>query len=467
MWKSGFRSALGARLLSALGAGLLALPIAGDACSRGATPPPPATRAPAPPASIPLLGADSGPAPSLRKDLNVVLITIDCLRADMPWAGYERPIAPRLTELAKGAVVYTSAYSLSSYTSMSVGGLLSGRLPGELDRDGYFFGTYGNQNLFFPERLQAAGIRTVSAHAHGYFKNSGLAQGFDVWELVPDLKWDNLTDENVTSPRLEQIAEKLLGDPALAERRFFAWFHFVDPHDRYMAHSGIDWGPKLRDRYDAEVTFTDEHIGKLVDFVRARPYGARTAFIVTSDHGEAFGEHKQFLHGFELWEPLVRVPLFFVVPGAAAHQVKANRGAIDLAPTILELLGVPQEPTFRGKSLVAELFAGPGTQLEERDVLVDLPATSDNERRRALISGRHKLIAYGGAEYAVAFDLDADPGEDKPQPRGPLHDEMLAKYKQRTKDIHDVASTKCREGCLGGAYAKPALGADAGARKGE
>jgi arylsulfatase A-like enzyme len=352
---------------------------------------------------------------------------------------------------------------------MSVGGLLSGRMPGELDRDGFFFGSYGDKNLFFPEIVQKAGIRTVSAHAHGYFKGTGLAQGFDAWEVVPDLKWSNLTDENVTSPALEQIAEKMLGDPALDKQRFFAWFHFVDPHDQYMAHEGIDWGPKLRDRYDAEITFTDRYIGKLIDFVRSKPFGARTAIIVTADHGEAFGEHKQYMHGFELWEPLVRVPLFFVVPGVRPHEVKANRSAIDLAPTVLDLLGLPPEPTFRGKSLVQELRAdavgdGGVGGVEERDLLVDLPQTSDNDRRRALVSGRKKLIVYGLQEYAVAYDLEADPEESKPLVSGALHDELLAKYKQMTKDVQDVPPTKCKEGCLAGGYAKAA--ADAAAEGG-
>src|SRR5262249_52195814 len=102
-----------------------------------------------------------GPAP----DLNVLMITVDSLRADMPWAGYERPIAPNLTELEKHAVSYTRAYSLSSYTSMSLGGLLGGKYPGEMKRDGNFFGKY-RDNPMFPEKLHAAGIRTLTAHAH-------------------------------------------------------------------------------------------------------------------------------------------------------------------------------------------------------------------------------------------------------------------------------------------------------------
>jgi arylsulfatase A-like enzyme len=303
------------------------------ACSKKDPPTPPAPPpvvSVAPSASVALAPPD---------DFDVILITIDCLRADMPWNGYERPIAPRLTELAKKSVNYTNAYSLSSYTSMSMGGLLSSRIPGELDRDGYFFGSYGTSNLFFPELLQKGSVKTMAAHAHGYFKGTGLDQGFDAWEIVPDLKWNNLTDENITSPKLEEIAEQLLGEPTLDKKKFFAWFHFVDPHDGYMAHEGIDWnGNKtMRDRYDVEVTFTDQYVGKLLDFVAKQSWGKRVVFIVTGDHGESFGEHKQFLHGFELWQNLIRVPLLFSVPGVAARNIDTNRSAIDIGPTILDL----------------------------------------------------------------------------------------------------------------------------------
>src|SRR5689334_14611381 len=120
-------------------------------------------------------------------DLNVLVISIDSLRADMPWAGYPRPIAPHLTELEKRSVSYTRAYSMSSYTSMSLGGFLGGRLPSEMKRNGFFFGSYAKDNLMFPEFLKARGDRTVSAHAHGYFNSAGFEQGFDVWQIVPGI----------------------------------------------------------------------------------------------------------------------------------------------------------------------------------------------------------------------------------------------------------------------------------------
>jgi len=388
------------------------------------------------------------------KDLDVVLITIDCLRADMPWAGYARPIAPRLTAFAEHAVDYTRAYSVSSYTSMSLGGLLAGKTPGQLSRDGYFFGTYGKDNVFFPEVLQREGVGTLGAAAHGYFKTAKFDQGFDAWEVVPGLKWSNTTDENVTSPELEKIAERLLGDPALDTKRFFAWFHFLDPHDQYVAHEGIGpYGKTARDRYDAEVTFTDRYVGQLFDFIAARPWGKRTAIVVTADHGEAFGDHGRYLHGFELWESLVRVPLLVQAPGAAPRKIDARRSAVDLAPTIVELMGVRPAPSFDGKSLVPEIYGAPA---EERDVVLDLPATSDNDKRRALIHGKYKLIASNTKPtYIQVFDLDADPDEKAPlPPRSPEAEEMRARFKDVERALRDIPAYQCKENCLNGAYAR-------------
>jgi choline-sulfatase len=237
------------------------------------------------PASTPAIAKPAPPATSRPPaDLDVILITIDSLRADMPWAGYARPIAPRLTGLEKRAVAFTRAYAVSSYTSMSLGGLLGGKLPGEMKRDGYFFGTYPGSVLMFPELLQAAHVHTLSAQAHGYFRDPSFQQGFDRWAIVPDITFKATTDENVTSPRQEALAEKLLSEKECDDGRFFAWFHFMDPHDQYKSHEPEvpAWGKALRDRYDGEVTFTDRYIGKLLDFVASRPWGARTAIIVSA-----------------------------------------------------------------------------------------------------------------------------------------------------------------------------------------
>lgn len=373
----------------------------------------------------------------------------------MPWAGYPRPIAPRLTELEKKSVSYTHAYSISSYTSMSLGGLLGGKLPSEMKRNGFFFGKYSDDNVMFPELLKKAGVRTLSAHAHSYFSSAGFEQGFDKWEIVPGIIFKNETDINVTSPKHEEIAERLLSDPLLDTTPFFAWFHFLDPHDQYVSHEkdGIPpFGKTLRDRYDAEVLYTDQHLGKLLDFIAKKPWFAKTAIIVTADHGEAFGEHNMFSHGFEVWENLTRVPMFFVVPGVAPKRIDVPRSAIDLAPTIHELIGVPPDPGFEGKSLVSEMIGK--TSPEERDVVIDLPMTSDNDKRRAIVHGTQKIVAYGKDEALRLYDLAADPDERSPILRGEAFDAMAKRYREHAKTVKEIAPTACNVGCLNRAYVK-------------
>jgi choline-sulfatase len=401
--------------------------------------------------------ADAAPdAPARPAELDVIVISVDSLRADMPWAGYPRAIAPHLTELEKRSVSYTRAYSISSYTSMSLGGFLGGKLPSEMKRSGFFFGSYPKDDLMFPELLQGKGIRTMSAHAHGYFSSAGFDQGFDVYQVVPGIKFDNTTDNNVTSPQHEAMAEKILDDPRLDTGRFFAWFHFLDPHDQYLSHEkdGIPpYGKSLRDRYDAEVTFTDRYLGRLLDFIATKSWAKRTVIIVTADHGEAFGEHNMYSHGFELWENLVRVPMFIVAPGAAPRRIDTPRSAIDLAPTILELLGAPAEPTFEGKSLVGELY---GAAAEPRDVVIDLPMTSDNDKRRAIVRDDLKIVAYGKDELLRLYDLKADPDEKSPITKGDSYDAMAKVYRAFAKSVKEkeVAPTSCNVGCLNRAYVK-------------
>jgi arylsulfatase A-like enzyme len=226
----------------------------------------------------------------------------------------------------------------------------------------------------------------------------------------------------------------------------------MDPHDEYLTHDGDGgvptWGNKLRDRYDTEVTFTDKYIGRLLEFIAARSWAGRTAIIVTADHGEALGEHGQYKHGFELYEPLVRVPMFFVLPGAPPRHIGEPRSALDLAPTICELFGAAPDAGFEGKSLVAELY---GKEPEPRDVPLDLPATSDNGKRRALLHANKKIISFLDQQLLV-FDLGKDPDEKEPIRKGEDFDDMAARYKEFAKGIKDVKPYACGDNCLNGAY---------------
>jgi arylsulfatase A-like enzyme len=317
---------------------------------------------------------------------------------------------------------------MASYTGKAVGPMLIGKYPSENNRSFSHFDTYYPPNVFVAERLHDAGYRTFAGMCHWYFRpSSGLNQGFDVWDTsaIPPGMSDN--DTSVSSDREADLALKLLGDPANTDRgedkRFFAWFHFFDPHAQYVPHPGApdfaagEKGPGAATRalYDQEVWFTDKHIGRILDFIASQPWGKDTAIILTADHGEAFGEHAMAWHGREIWEPLVRVPLVVYVPGAEPRRVAEKRSHIDVAPTILELAALPRPEgrELQGTSLLADVFAPAGAELDERDVLVDMPKGPFNELRRAVITGKSpgtKLLHFGGVYYNL-FDLAEDPAE--------------------------------------------------------
>ncbi|MBM4373509.1 MAG: sulfatase [Deltaproteobacteria bacterium] len=361
------------------------------------------------------------------KPINVLLLTIDSLRYDMPWQGYPRDIAPNLTALARESVVYPRAYSVSSYTAKSVGALLSGRYPSQLYRSWSFFAEYSLDNEFFPELLSARGVKTMAAHAHFYFdRGKNLNQGFDVWRMVPDLKVNNTTDESITGDKHTDLAIDLLSEPANTKGPFFLWLHYMDPHDQYRPHpEAPNFGKSTRDHYDAEVFYTDLQVERLLAFARKQPWWEDTAVIVSSDHGEAFGEHKMWRHAFALWEVLTRVPLIVKAPGAAPRMVDARRSDIDLAPTIVDLLGLSPSPGFVGRSLVPEVYGiePPG---DREPIVTDLPGDSNNSPMRAIVKGDYKLIVDDAGGGVSLYDLARDPGETKNLARDKKHADALA-----------------------------------------
>ncbi|MBX3125172.1 MAG: sulfatase-like hydrolase/transferase [Polyangiaceae bacterium] len=397
-----------------------------------------------PQASVPTVSASVATAappakPSPRPPYNVLFILIDSLRADMPWTGYERPIAPWLTAFAKRATLYPRAYSLSSYTAKSVVPALVGKYPSEMKRDGYFFTKWYDDNLLVTERAQQAGHRTLSGQGHGYFLPSlGVNQGFDEYRLLPGTFLDVKGVADITSDRLNALAKEMLGDPkntSLGDKRFFAYFHFLDPHYTYIRHpEHPDFGNGRRDLYDNEVHFTDKWVGDLVDFALGQPWGKDTAVIISADHGEGFGERGQYRHAYELWESLIRVPLFIYVPGAEPRRIEVPRGHIDLAPTIAELMGLRPEPAFRGQSLVGEVF---GAEAAPRPVIADLPRCDLMDRRRAMVVGDSKLVAFGDDKSFMLFDVARDPKEERDlsaeQPEKLA--EMKALYAKLSADI--------------------------------
>jgi arylsulfatase A-like enzyme len=255
------------------------------------------------------------------------------------------------------------------------------------------------------------------------------------------------TDSSVTSARLTDAAIRLLSDPANTQGRFFLWVHYFDPHANYVSHAEApDFRPGAKSwakpLYDGEVWFTDHHLGRLFDFIESQPWGRKTAIFLTADHGEAFDEHGMNWHGVDLWEPLVRVPLLAYVPGVKPHRVAEKRSLIDLAPTLLDVMGIPQPAAgeLSGQSNSAAI-ALPDEAVEERDVYIDMPAGPQVSQHRAFIHGDTpglKLMSEGGPLYLL-FDLARDPSElnDLSRDRA-LLDRMKSAYEDKVAGLHTM-----------------------------
>lgn len=357
----------------------------------------------------------------LPKDASLLLITIDTLRSDLGMNGYGRPVSPNLDALAEKSAVFERAYSLASYTGKSIGPMLIGKYCSETHRNWGHFNKFSEADTFVAERLRAFGMKTVAVHAHRYFGDfGGLDRGFDVVDLstAPPESASWATDQSETSSRLTDSAIAQL-DKLAPDARFFLWVHYLDPHADYLKHADAPtFGRSARDQYDHEVAHTDRHIGRLLDHVAKSTFASRTNIIVTSDHGEAFGEHGMMRHGFELWEPLVRVPLVIHVPSLEPTRVTERRSLVDLVPTMLELVGAPipsgrelaapeSSDFISGVSLVPDVQ---GASSSKRDVLIDMPGGPYNEARRALIHGELKLIVSRDASKEL-YDLSVDPAE--------------------------------------------------------
>jgi hypothetical protein len=202
------------------------------------------------------------------------------------------------------------------------------------------------------------------------------------------------------------------------DRRFFLWLHYYDPHLSYEEHPEVpSFGSSRVDRYDGEIRFTDLHFGRLVAALRAAGLWARTAIVVTGDHGEGFGEHGVTEHGFDLYAAQTKVPFIVRVPGLPPRRVRAPVGHVDIAPTLLNLAGGKGEPAFIGRSLLADLSGPPAADTETRAVFQEV--TSERGKKRAFVTaGRHLVWNAEPGDTTECYDRAHDPAEEHDLWRG-------------------------------------------------
>jgi choline-sulfatase len=292
---------------------------------------------------------------------NVLLITIDTLRADhVGCYGYGPAYTPNIDALAAQGVRCDNAVSAAPITMPSHSSILTGLFPpahGVRDN-----GTYalGDRAVTLAERMKAAGYETQAfVSAAVLNRRYNLTQGFDGYD-------DDLWTEN--APKLFMIrdrkgtrtAERVLAWLGKWERRpgrppFFAWVHLFDPHQPYDPDE-ID-SQRCALPYDAEIAGADRAVGMILDRLRRDGLLADTLVVLTADHGESLGEHKEKTHAIFVYDATMRVPLVWRFPRTfpAGRVYRGPVRTVDIVPTVLGVLGLPGASETQGVDLGAPL----------------------------------------------------------------------------------------------------------------
>jgi arylsulfatase A-like enzyme len=358
---------------------------------------------------------------------NVLLISLDTTRADHLGAyGRADVETPHIDSVADAGVLFEQCTSPAPLTVPSHASLMTGTYP-------FVHGVRDNGNYRLPdESLTLAEVLSKNGYSTGaqvgvfvLNRSSGLAQGFDTFLDTSDPRAANGGDEVVPLSKREsnELRANAVADGAVEwlrenhDRPFFLFAHFFDPHSPY------DPPEPYRSRYDrrgrdprvsrylAEIAYVDSQVGRILQELRRLDLESTTLVILTADHGEAFGEHFEIGHSYFVYDTTVKVPLIMRLPGRlpAGLRVRSQVRLIDVAPTILDLAGLPPLPHSQGVSLTPYL-EGSKRDLALTAYFETLAPFLDYRYSplRGLRSERWKYIL---APREELYDLAADPGE--------------------------------------------------------
>jgi arylsulfatase A-like enzyme len=392
--------------------------------------------------ALPLLSAGCGRADGRW---NVLLVTLDTFRADRIHAyGWPEPTTPNLDRLAAEGARFERAWGTAAVTPVAHASILTGRFNHEhgvrvMSADGGFRLPPAERTLF--EELSERGWETGAFHsAFPVSSWFGFERGFDVFEeLAGRMERNGDRDQwaiGEKQRRSDETTDLALRFLARADEPWDAWIHYWDPHDTVLLPPPESWPhglpapddelavrmEKTREIYAAEVAFVDRQIGRLLERLRERGELERTIVCVVADHGEGLGDHGWWFHRL-LYEEQVRVPLILRVPGAPAGVVaRAQVRTVDIAPTVLDYLGLPVPARMSGRSLRPLLEDRPDAprlafadQINGYDKNAGLVADRPADRfLYAVTDGRWKLVWRPAAfEQSELFHLAEDPGETR------------------------------------------------------
>jgi arylsulfatase A-like enzyme/Flp pilus assembly protein TadD len=371
---------------------------------------------------------------------NLLLVTLDTTRADrLGCYGHAGAVTPHLDRLAAEGALGETAIAVAPLTLPSHVSLLTGLYPPS-------HGVRDNSDRRLPpsaatlaEHLQAHGFATAAVvGAYVLSADFGLDQGFEVYDEPRDKPSPSpggraLQHRPIAERPASDVAERVLEllERPLAEP-FFLWVHFFDPHQDYEPPARL--AQRFAGRpYDGEIAFVDEQLGRILDALARDGRLDRTLVAVTGDHGESLGEHGEGTHGLFVYEATLRVPLLARWPGRIPAGTRIVRlvSGVDLAPTLVELLGLPPLAGPEGTSFAPALRGEPMAVREPVYSEAHLPLRAYGwSDLRALHSGERKFIE---APEPELYDLRADPAETRNL--AATHAEEVARWRERLASV--------------------------------
>jgi len=281
---------------------------------------------------------------------NVLLVTIDTLRADRVGAYGGGTLTPTLDGLASRGLRFARAYSHAPMTLPAHTSILTGLVPATHGVHLNGSSALGPGPTTMSELLRRSGYHT-GAFVGAFVLDArfGLNRGFEVYDdhVGTEQGPVNFGFAERTADRVTAAAADWLLQPGRSSTPWFAWIHLFDPHTPYRAPVQLAPQP-----YDNEVAYTDRQLGQLLQRLDASGMLAHTLIIVLADHGESLGEHGEETHGLFAYEPTIHIPLLMAGPALRPDVISAPVAQADLLPTIAELLGIAAPPSLDGRSLL-------------------------------------------------------------------------------------------------------------------
>jgi arylsulfatase A-like enzyme/Flp pilus assembly protein TadD len=355
-------------------------------------------------------------APLVRREsgLNVLLITIDTLRADAVGA-YGQPggITPLMDRLAEKGVRFSNAHAHNVVTLPSHANILSGRLPGE-------HGVRDNAGFRFPAHvetlatlLKSQGYRTGAfVSAFPVDSRFGLSRGFDVYD-----------DQFADAARPAFLIQERSGRDTVAraarwlesqrDSRWFSWVHLYEPHFPYVPPE--PFASRFHNEpYHGEVAATDALLAPLLESILAAGQNGRTLVVLTSDHGECLGDHGEATHGVFTYEATLKVPLVFYQPRLLRPVVvDAPAQHIDILPTVLDALALTVPSGLSGRSLLPLIAGDKDPATFNRATYFEALSATLNRRWAPLHGVIHGGVKYIDLPIPELYDLSSDPREER------------------------------------------------------